>query len=56
MVLGVIGDMRALPALQHAQQHDQGTDREGRRVADFAAKAIQEILTRTSSSTSPAVE
>ena len=45
--LGRISDKRAVPALQRAQQHDKGTDYEGRRVADVAADAIDAILARS---------
>jgi HEAT repeat protein len=43
-----IGDRRAIPALRWAQQHDDGTDWEGRRMSDAAADAIDEILKRYS--------
>jgi HEAT repeat protein len=42
--LGKIGDRRAIPTLQWAQQHDYGIDYEGRRVSDVAKDAIREIL------------
>jgi HEAT repeat protein len=47
--LGKIGDQRAIPALRWAQQHDEGTDWEGRCVSDAATGAIEEILARYSS-------
>jgi HEAT repeat protein len=41
-----IGDATALPALQWAQQYDQGADYEGRLVSEVAAEAIRGILAR----------
>lgn len=45
-----IGDSRAIPALQHAMNHDVGTDEEGRRVDEAAKEAIDAILSRAQSS------
>ena len=44
--LGKLGDKRALPALQWAQEHDDGEDFEGRSVKVAVVKAIEEILVR----------
>ena len=41
--LGLIGDERALPALEWARDHDQGVDYEGSRVSDNAAHSIKMI-------------
>jgi HEAT repeat protein len=46
--LGKVGDERAIPALEWAREHDDGTDWEGRRVSDSAADAIEEISARYS--------
>jgi HEAT repeat protein len=46
LALEKIGNHLAIPALQHAQQFDQGTDYEGRRIDTLAAEAIQAILER----------
>lgn len=43
--LGNIGDLAALPALQHAAENDKGEDWEGRTVADAARRAIERITT-----------
>jgi HEAT repeat protein len=44
--LRVLGDKRAIPALQWAQEHDDGEDWEGRSVRDAAVEAMEEILGR----------
>jgi HEAT repeat protein len=44
--LGKVGDRRAITALQWVEQHDSGTDWEGRHVSDAATDAIREILAR----------
>ncbi len=41
-----IGSPKALPALTLAQHSDTGTDYEGRKVSDIAARAIQQIKDR----------
>ncbi len=46
LALGKIGSPKALPALTLAQHSDTGTDYEGRKVSDIAARAIQQIKDR----------
>ena len=45
-----IGDTRAIPALQYAMEHDNGTDEEGRPVKGAAEEALDSILRRAQSS------
>ena len=44
--LAKLGDKRAIPALQWAQEHDDGKDWEGRSVKDAAFEALEGILVR----------
>ena len=44
--LGKIGDARALPALKWTQEHDLGTDFEGRPISEMAAESIEAIRAR----------
>ncbi|GGJ45407.1 hypothetical protein GCM10008938_34670 [Deinococcus roseus] len=44
--LTVWGDCRALPALDHAAQHDNGCDYEERPIKEVARKAIEAIQQR----------
>lgn len=44
--LGRVGDRSVIPVLRKAQVHDDGEDREGRRVRIAAGEAIEEIMSR----------
>jgi HEAT repeat protein len=44
--LSEVGDGSALSALRQAAELDDGTDREGRRVRDAAAEAIERVVAR----------
>jgi HEAT repeat protein len=46
--LAEIGDSTAIAALEHAQEHDTGTDYEGFPIADIAGEALQKIRSRIS--------
>ncbi len=42
-----VGDERAIPALAHAEEHDNGKDYEDRTIASAAHKAMLAIEKRT---------
>jgi HEAT repeat protein len=41
--IGAIGDESAIPVLRQVANTDNGTDRDGRRVSDFAMQAVDQI-------------
>jgi HEAT repeat protein len=44
--LSYMRDERAIPALEHARDHDTGEDFEGRRIAKIAQRALEQIRAR----------